>query len=94
MDFLFEECNSLKTVDLSNFNTEKVENMTEVFLNCNNLTYIDISNFSNNTINFINLFEGVAPNGTIKINKDIENRLNISDSWTIIYSDSRKLFKN
>ena len=62
--------------------------MTEVFLNCNNLKYIDISNFSNNTVNFNNLFEGVAPNGTIKINKEIENRLNISNSWNIIYSET------
>ena len=87
MDNLFEECTSLTSIDLSNFVTTNLPNMSDVFLECNNLSYIDISNFSNST-KLINLFEGVAPNGTLKINKDIRNNIDIPDSWKIIEIDN------
>jgi surface protein len=83
MDILFALCSSLVSIDLSNFNTEKVLKMNRIFYNCGNLSYIDISNFTITT-EYNELFEGIAKNGEIKIKKGIRDKLNISDLlWTI-----------
>ena len=42
---MFYECNSLKNIDLSNFNTQNVINMSRMFYGCKSLTNIDLSNF-------------------------------------------------
>jgi surface protein len=43
---MFNNCNNLNQLDLSNFNTSKVSNMEGMFYNCTNLTQLDISNFN------------------------------------------------
>ena len=86
MDYFLEECTSLNSIDLSSFKTENMPNMTGIFTNCTNLAYIDISNFSESTYYF-NLFRGIPENGTIIINSKIEDKINISDSWTKINVD-------
>ena len=40
---MFLDCNSLISLDLSSFNTQKVYSMPYVFSNCNSLVSIDIS---------------------------------------------------
>ena len=47
---MFYECNSLTTIDLSNFNTQNVTNMHSMFCECNSLTTIDLSNFSTQNV--------------------------------------------
>ena len=42
---LFMDCTSLKSVDLSNFNTPMLTTCSEMFSGCTSLTTIDISNF-------------------------------------------------
>jgi len=42
---MFDSCKSLKSLDLSSFNTSKVENMEGMFYLCENLTSLDISSF-------------------------------------------------
>ena len=42
---MFENCESLIELDLSNFKTKIALNMTEMFKNCKNLKKLDISNF-------------------------------------------------
>ena len=42
---MFYECNSLTNIDLSNFNTQNVTNMSYMFYECSSLTNIDLSNF-------------------------------------------------
>ena len=86
MDYFLEECTSLTSIDLSSFKTENMPNMTGIFTNCTNLAYIDISNFSESTYYF-KLFRGIPENGTIIINSKIEDKINISDSWTKINVD-------
>ena len=50
---MFNGCNSLTNIDLSNFNTQNVTNMYSMFCGCNSLTTIDLSNF--NTQNLTNM---------------------------------------
>ena len=42
---MLENCKSLKTLDLSNFNTQKVTSMVYMFCGCESLIDVDISNF-------------------------------------------------
>ena len=53
MNGLFNECYSLKNIDLSNIKTNKVINMSYMFCNCISLTSLDLSNF--NTQNVIDM---------------------------------------
>ena len=43
---MFNECNELNYLDLSNFNTCKVIDFGIMFQECYELTYVDISNFN------------------------------------------------
>ena len=43
---MFYNCQSLTTLNLSNFNTEKVVAMNDMFYNCRSLTKLDLSNFN------------------------------------------------
>ena len=42
---MFNSCNNLTTLDVSDFNTSKVTNMSSMFQNCFKLTLLDVSNF-------------------------------------------------
>ena len=53
MNVMFYNCNSLTNLDLSNFNTQNVTNMSRMFGSCKSLTNLDLSNF--NTQNVINM---------------------------------------
>ena len=52
-NFMFYNCYSIKTLDLSNINTKNVTNMEYMFNNCNSLISIDLSNI--NTENVTNM---------------------------------------
>ena len=55
MSYMFFDCISLKSIDVSSFNTEKVEEMQYMFKYCKSLTSINLSNF--NTKNVKNIDE-------------------------------------
>ena len=46
MEWMFEGCKSLTTLDLSHFNTSKVTSMYEMFYGCTGLTALDVSRFN------------------------------------------------
>ena len=50
---MFYNCNSLSSLDISNFNTEIVTSMEEMFRYCTLLSSLDLSNF--NTQNVITM---------------------------------------
>ena len=50
---MFEGCNSLTNLNLSNFNTQNVTDMNKMFWGCKSLTNLNLSNF--NTQNVINV---------------------------------------
>jgi hypothetical protein len=47
MHSIFEGCDSLKSIDISNFNMIKCNNYTDMFTNVGNITYINIKNLQN-----------------------------------------------
>ena len=51
MSCMFSECNSLKSLNLSNFITSSVIDMNKMFYNCSSLNLLDISNFDMREIN-------------------------------------------
>ncbi|MBR3411851.1 MAG: BspA family leucine-rich repeat surface protein [Bacteroidales bacterium] len=50
MHRMFYECNSLRSLDLSNFNTENVTTMYSMFDWCSSLISLDISNFNTKNV--------------------------------------------
>ena len=46
MRAMFQECNELENLDLSNFNTSNVTDMQNMFFNCYTLKYLNILNFT------------------------------------------------
>ena len=47
---MFRNCKSLKSIDLSNFNTQNVNNMRGMFHGCRYLSNIDLSNFNTQNV--------------------------------------------
>ncbi|HBE54675.1 MAG TPA: BspA family leucine-rich repeat surface protein, partial [Prevotellaceae bacterium] len=45
MSQMFSDCQSLASLDLSGFNTEKVKYMSSMFYDCYSLKMLDLSNF-------------------------------------------------
>ena len=50
MSSMFEECSSLKELNISNFNTNNVTDMSDMFKGCKLLTELNISNFNINPL--------------------------------------------
>ena len=58
-DYMFNNCSTVKTLDLSNFNTSNVTSMINMFSQCSSLTELDLSNFNTlNVTNMSNMFSG------------------------------------
>jgi len=52
--YLFEGCFNLTSLDISNLNTEYVEDMSYMFANCRKLTSIDLTNFNTKNVKNMN----------------------------------------
>ena len=50
INFMFDNCNSLVKLDLSNFNTQNVTNMCDMFNRCYNLKKIILDNFKTQNV--------------------------------------------
>jgi surface protein len=46
MRYIFADCSSLETLDLSNFKTSKLNNINNMFSNCTSLKDLNLSNFN------------------------------------------------
>ena len=46
MSSMFYNCKNLNEIDLSNFNTNKVNDMSEMFSYCSSLNLLDLSSFN------------------------------------------------
>ena len=51
---MFENCSSLKDINLSSFNTSKVTHMTCMFRGCSSLEKLDLSSFSTDNLESMN----------------------------------------
>ena len=77
MSYMFNECSSLTNINLSNFNTNKVTDMSCMFRECSSLEELNLSNFNTNNVNnMIGMFEGCSYELTKKIKEQYKN-LNI-----------------
>ena len=50
MGDLFSECTSLKEIDVSNFDTSKVTDMSKMFYKCESLKELNLANFNTNNV--------------------------------------------
>ena len=58
MSGMFAGCSSLTSLNLSNFNTNNVNNMSFMFAGCSSLTSLNLSNFNTNNVNNMsNMFD-------------------------------------
>ena len=46
MNGMFKNCEKIKNLNLSNFNTKNVINMDDMFSGCSSLLSLDLSNFN------------------------------------------------
>lgn len=57
MGFMFQNCSSLTSLDLSKFDTSKVTNMESMFEGCSSLTSLNLNNFdTSNVTNMMSMF--------------------------------------
>ena len=50
---MFSGCSSLTNINLSNFNTNNVKDMSGMFYGCSSLTNINLSNFNTNNVKYM-----------------------------------------
>ncbi|MBQ0072705.1 MAG: BspA family leucine-rich repeat surface protein [Prevotella sp.] len=61
MEYMFNYCSSLASLDVSNFNTQNVKNMFCMFQKCTALTSLDVSNFNTQNVTDIGyVFNGCS----------------------------------
>ena len=77
MGYLFNGCTSLKSIDISNFiiNSYAKSILNRVLSNCSSLEYLDISSIYSVGNYFFDDFPTKGSNGTIKYNKDLEQKI-------------------
>ena len=59
MDFMFDGCESLTSLDVSGFKTDKVTRMFRMFAGCSGLTSLDVSGFRTDNVTYMgSMFSG------------------------------------
>lgn len=58
MEVMFLGCKSLKSFDVSSFNTQNITSMREIFHRCESLESLNLSNFNTNKLTDIDLMFG------------------------------------
>ena len=78
--YLFYNCSSLTSIDLSELNTKNVTDMSYIFYQCSSLTNINFSNFyTKNVINMSNMFYGCSSLTNLDLsNFDTKNVTNMN----------------
>ena len=80
MEFLFRDCPSLTTLDLSGWNTAKVKNLYGTFYGCSSLTSLDVSSWNTSAVtNIIDVFWGCSSLTSLDVSSwDTENVTNMN----------------
>ena len=69
---MYSGCSSLKELNLSNFNTNKVTDMSYMFERCSSLKKVDISNFIRNKyIMAFGMFGDCSPKLSLKCKNNL-----------------------
>jgi len=85
MDYMFQGCDSLKSVILNNFDSTKVTSMKGLFYNCKNLYEVDLSNIDTSKV--------ISMNSMFYYCKSLES-LNLSNFNTKKVIDMSHMFDN
>ena len=68
MAYMFRDCSSLTTLDVSHFSTGSVKNMSDMFFGCSSLTTLDVSKFSTGGVtNMQSMFDGCSSLTTLDL---------------------------
>ena len=78
---MFYDCNLLISLNLSNFITNKVKNMSSMFKGCSSLANLNLSNFKVSKVNVmwemfhgcVSLKEKSFKNKSLKLSKELRN---------------------
>ena len=81
---IFENCSSLTSLDLSNWNTSKVTSMGSMFYNCKKLTSLDLSNFDTSNVTNMQRMFGRC-NELISVNLSNSDTRNVTDAKEMFY---------
>jgi len=74
MSYMFWGCSALKELNLNNFNTNNVTDMSDMFKGCKLLKELNISNFNiNNVTNMKGMFTGCPDELIMKIKVQNKN---------------------
>ena len=74
MTGMFFECSSLKEINLSNFNTNNVTNMSYMFSECSSLKDLNLSNFNTTNVTNMNyMFDRCSDELKLKIRSQYKN---------------------
>ncbi len=84
---MFGSCSSLESLDLANFNTEKVTNMNSMFTYCDNLRSLDVSNFNTSNVTDMSFMFSDCPN-LAKINLGAFKTENVTTIYGMFYKCS------
>ena len=91
MTSMFENCSSLKEIDLSNFETKNVYYMNDMFMNCSSLKTIDTSKFNTAKLKDMQfMFYNCSSLQTLDVSNF--NTSNVTDMTNMFYNC--KLLKN
>ena len=71
---MFDGCSSLKELNLNNFNTNNVTNMSLIFCRCSSLKELNLNNFNTNKVtDMYSMFSGCSKGLIMKIKTQYKN---------------------
>ena len=84
MDYMFNGCSGLTSLDLRNFNTSNVTRMSGMFSGCSGLTSLDLSKFvTNNVTSMGSMFDGCS--GLASLDVSNFNTSKVTDMGGMFY---------
>jgi len=82
---MFSHCSGLNELDVSNFNTQNVTDMSYMFFNCDGLTELDVSNFSTQNVTNMDAMFGWC-GALTELDLSSFNTQNVTDMAQIMYN--------
>ena len=74
MSFMLCDCSSLKELNLTNFNTNQVYDMSWMFSGCSSLKELNLANFNTDNVdNMLTMFYGCSDELKVKIKGKYKN---------------------
>lgn len=91
MAFMFEDCHSLTSIDVSNFNTAKVTDMGAMFYNCKSLTKLNVTSFNTaNVSSMSSMFYGMDNLTALDLSSFSSDKVS---NMSMMFYGSKKLWK-